>query len=233
MALRRRIHARTDTWPRVGRGAAWLARSATSALGKARHTGHRFRYLPLAMAAVGAVMVTLGPQPRLAATDVLSDNSMLPGLAPGESLTIDRRAFVSSRPRIGEIVTFHPPAGEICAHGPYPGEACQFVAHTHEAGEGIKRVVAGPGDRVAIHGGRLVRQGRLADEPYDGLPCVQTTICDLPRPVTLPPGTWWLLADNRNAPTDSRRYGPIPTSWITGLVRSACHPACQASKLPR
>ena len=176
------------------------------------------RYLPMACVLLGAVLMWLGPEPHGLRGDELGDDSMAPGIAPGQLLIVNRGAFAQRPPRIGEIVTFHPPASQRCASTPPPSSSCPFTAHTRAAGEGIKRVVAGPGDLVEILAGDLIRNGRRTPEPYDRWPCVIVRVCDLPRPVRLPPGTWWLLADNRNAPNDSRSYGPIPTGWISGLV---------------
>jgi signal peptidase I len=196
-------------------------------LGRARRAGrrvgafaHRMRYLPLGCVLLGAILMWLGPQPHTVRGDQLGDDSMAPALAPGQLLIVNRGAFLHRPPQIGEIVTFHPPAGERCA-GPTPRfSGCPFTARARAVGEGIKRIVAGPGDSVAVLDGHLVRNGRRIPEPYDRWPCVVARVCDLPRAVHLPPGTWWLLADNRNAPNDSRSYGPIPTGWITGLVGS-------------
>lgn len=211
----------------AGRGARYAAR--TLARGRllyrwAGRVAHRVRYLPLACVLLGAVLMWLGPEPHGLRGDELGDDSMAPGIAVGQLLSVDRGAFSSRSPRVGEIVSFHPPAGERCASPPPPSSSCPFTSRTPEVGEGIKRIVAGPGDSVEILAGRLIRNGRRIPEPYDRWPCVTVRVCDLPRPVRLPAGTWWLLADNRNAPNDSRNYGPIPTAWITGLVASPVPP---------
>lgn len=220
----RRLHRRVVL---IGRTATVVRRTlgpAESALALARRlysrvglVAHRARYLPLAVTALGALMVSLGPKPH-SLGEVLGDDSMAPGLAVGQAVNINRGPFVAARPRVGEVVTFHPPVGEFCSRRPPRGSACPFVASARQRGEGIKRIVASPGDWVALNAGRLIRAGRRVDEPYNRWPCVSPSVCDLPRAVKLPLGTWWLLADNRNATNDSRRYGPIPTAWISGLV---------------
>jgi signal peptidase I len=182
---------------------------------------HRLRYVPLVLAAVGAAIVTVTPGSRPSTAEAVGDNSMAPGLVADEAISVDRHAFDIDDPTVGEVVAFHPPIGEGCARRPARGGSCQVVGVSPELGEGIKRVVAGPGDRVSLRAGHVVLDGRMISEPYDRFECTVQTICNQPRAVTIPPGTWWLLADNRNAPNDSRRYGPIPTSWITGLVRQA------------
>jgi signal peptidase I len=195
-------------WLRPVRG-AWLA---------VCRVAHRWRYVPLAGVFLGGLLILVAPGPRGIPGDVLSDDSMAPSISVGEALGVDRGAFLRRLPRVGEVVTFHPPVGEACSSVPAPGAGCATVARADAVGEGIKRIVAGPGATVAILDGRLLRNGRVVFEAYDQRPCVTRTLCQMPVAVRVPPGTWWVLADNRNAPNDSRTYGPIPTAWITGLV---------------
>jgi signal peptidase I len=180
---------------------------------------HRIRYVPLACIALGAILMWLGPKPHRTAGDQLEDNSMAPTIVPGELVRVDRRAFARRLPRVGDLVSFTPPAVERCAISPPRNSSCPSPGRAAAAGDGVKRIVAGPGDWVAIVSGHLLRDGHRVAEPYVRIPCTARAICDLPKRVHLPPGTWWLLSDNRNAANDSRTYGPIPGQWIDGLVR--------------
>jgi signal peptidase I len=180
---------------------------------------HRWRYVPLFGVLLGAILVLVAP--GRGAGDALSDDSMTPTIPMGQAVQVDRGAFTDHSPKVGQIVTFHPPVGETCATVQQPGSACPATASASAAGEGIKRIVAGSGATVAIVDGQLIRNGRPVFESYDQRACVASVICQMPIAVRVPHGTWWVLADNRNAPNDSRTYGPIPTAWITGLVASA------------
>ena len=79
------------------------------------------------------------------------------------------------------------------------------------------RVVAGPGDTIAFRDGLVVRNGRPVSEPYAER-CTED-LCEMPRPITVPDGTWFLAGDNRGESDDSRFWGPVPTSAIVGTVR--------------
>jgi signal peptidase I len=81
----------------------------------------------------------------------------------------------------------------------------------------VKRVIGLPGDQVACcdAGGRVTVNGRAIDETYlnPAGPPSRFTFS-----VTLGPGQTWMLGDNRNVSYDSRDYGPIRQSAITGRV---------------
>jgi len=101
---------------------------------------------------------------------------MAPTILPGDWLLVD--PTTARWPRRGSIVVFREPDGDLLA---------------------IKRVAAGPGDRVDLDEGHLVLG---ADEA-------------------------WLLSDASDAellgggagqPVDSRRYGPVPVDALVGRV---------------
>jgi len=101
---------------------------------------------------------------------------MTPAIEPGDWLFVD--PTTARWPRRGSIVVFREPDTELLA---------------------IKRVAAGPGERVDLDEGHLVLG---ADEA-------------------------WLLSDAADAeliaigagrPVDSRRYGPVPVDALVGRV---------------
>jgi signal peptidase I len=93
----------------------------------------------------------------------------------------------------------------------------------------VKRVVAGPGDLIAIVGGHVVRNGVREAEPY-AASCDPGAACDFPTAVRVPPDEYYVLGDNRGVSDDSRFWGPVPSGWIIGtvvhcsLLDTVCHP---------
>ncbi|NEQ48224.1 MAG: signal peptidase I [Leptolyngbya sp. SIOISBB] len=75
-----------------------------------------------------------------------------------------------------------------------------------------KRVVAIPGDRVAIISGELLVNNRAIAEDY------ATVSNDDFAEVTIPEGHYFLMGDNRNNSYDSRFLGVISRSQIEGRV---------------
>ena len=122
---------------------------------------------------------------------------------------------------IGDIVLFHPPAGaeeaNACGSRPLRGQMCDRPTPRPASVFFLKRIVAGPGDRIAIENGHVIRDSRRIVERY-AEPCGGGEGCDFPRAVVVPPGDYVMLGDNRGSSDDSRFWGPVPAGWIVGTV---------------
>jgi signal peptidase I len=146
--------------------------------------------------------------------------SMLPTLSSTEPLDIDFEAYETREPRLEEIVALQGPpnpAIAVCAR-PHRGSPCGAPAGEYGDEFLIKRIVAGPGDEIAIAlDGRAILNGTRLEEPYIR-PCRRVDGCGLPVPATIPPGHWFVMGDNRRNSTDSRFWGPVPLSALEGQV---------------
>jgi signal peptidase I len=90
------------------------------------------------------------------------------------------------------------------------------VAAPQKADENfIKRVVAGPGDTIAIVDGHVVRNGKRAKESFIRQ-CGGGSDCNFPKPIRVPADHWFMMGDNRGSSDDSRFWGPVPKKWIVG-----------------
>jgi signal peptidase I len=82
----------------------------------------------------------------------------------------------------------------------------------------VSRVVGEPGDRIAVVGGELVRNGARQTEDYAQGRIAGEELAE----VTVPAWHVWVLNDRRGArgsPTaDSRALGPIPAGQIRGWL---------------
>jgi signal peptidase I len=144
---------------------------------------------------------------------------MEPTLDVGQRVLVNRFLYHFKDPKVGDIVVFHPPEGaaggpgEQCGVNRGPSEPCPKATDKEASDNFIKRVVAGPGDTIAVKEGHPVVNGEIvADEPYTN-PC---PTCNLPKPITVPPDHYFMMGDNRGASDDSREWGPIPRDWIIG-----------------
>jgi signal peptidase I len=152
----------------------------------------------------------------------IPSGSMEPTLDIGQRVLVNRFIYHFGDPGIGDIVVFHPPAGAEnggaeCGVPHPPRQACPRPTPEEASENFIKRIVAGPGDTVSIRNGHPVVNGvEKVDEPYTN-PCrFGDERCDFPKPITVPPGYYFMMGDNRGASDDSRFWGPIPRKWIIG-----------------
>lgn len=81
--------------------------------------------------------------------------------------------------------------------------------------EMVKRVVAVAGETVAVEDGRLVVDGRAVCE-RDVDPGHEDGVWF--GPVTVPAGSVFLLGDDRASSVDSREFGAVPRTEVTGRV---------------
>ncbi|HEY8552321.1 MAG TPA: signal peptidase I [Thermaerobacter sp.] len=138
-----------------------------------------------------SLLLALAIRAFVAESFVVQGHSMEPTLHHGERVLVVKLGIRWREPQPGEIVVFRPPQ--------QPG------------GEYIKRVIAGPGSIVALEDGRVIRDGVALAEPY----VVYDDRSDLP-PLEVPPGTVFVLGDNRPSSYDSRSFGPVPMERLDG-----------------
>lgn len=127
--------------------------------------------------------------------------SMVPTIHRGDRVTVNRAAYLfGTKPRAGEVASYWTPQREH---------------HIH-------RIVGGPGDTIELRDNVLFRNGKRVDEPYilltPDVPAVRSF-----GPVTVPPGHYFFLGDNRDNANDSRFLGFIPEDDIRGRLGRVFH----------
>ncbi len=156
--------------------------------------------------------------------------SMEPTLLVGDFLLLDRQSVAP------EHLPFLPPTGVhrgdlIVFHDPIDDPAVHLV----------KRVIGLPGDRLHLHDNTVFLNGHPLSEPYaaykrslpdpyrDNFPTLSTMDArvdpawwvrlrhlEQAGEITVPPGNYFVLGDNRNESDDSRYWGFVPGSYIVG-----------------
>ena len=128
--------------------------------------------------------------------------SMYPTFDINDQLAVEKVSKWLHGPARRDVVVFDPPPlfWDLTQRKP-DGEAV------------IKRVVGVAGDTVQVKAGRLYLNGELQDEPYTN----ELAEYDL-DPLTVPPGTVFVLGDNRNHSFDSHYWGFLPTKNIIGTA---------------
>ena len=165
-----------------------------------------------------ALGLALGIQAFLVKPYRIPSESMVPTLSVGQRVLVNRLGTHFGDPEIGDITVFHPPAGsETNQCGAQHGD--DQVCPRPTAGKAdvnfIKRIVAGPGDRIAVVDGRVILNGKRQNEPFIQ-PCGGGEDCSFQTPVTIPRDHFFMMGDNRGASDDSRFWGPVPRDWIIG-----------------
>ena len=141
----------------------------------------------------------------------VDSSSMQPTILRGDRFLADRSYYRGNAPARGDVAVYvHPRQGELLY---------------------VKRIIALPGDRVAIRDGRAVVNGFALEEPYAifGDPAA---LYSNAREITVPEGHVFVLGDNRANSLDSRAadgHGLVPianlraratdTAWSHNLSR--------------
>ena len=168
----------------------------------------------------------------------IPSGSMRPTILEGDVVFVDRLAYDLKIPLTDVVVA---PLGE-----PGRGDIVTFSS-PRDGTRLIKRIVALPGDRVAMRGGVLFVNGAAAryEDPVAGPeplgPGVNTTAVHaterldgserhvqfLPEivakrdfaPLTVPAQSYFMLGDNRDDSEDSRFIGVVPRHLLIGRAR--------------
>ena len=141
----------------------------------------------------------------------IPSGSMLPTLQIGDRIIVDKLSYRFHDPHRGDIVVFARPPLEDQAYADL-----------------VKRVIGLPGETISSQNGAVYINGKRLVEPWlpSGSQGYTGALAggdahpqfDLPGPVKIPPGEYYVMGDNRMDSEDSRYFGPIPRSLIVGRV---------------
>ena len=131
---------------------------------------------------------------------VLVNAQVLTGSMEGTIMTQSRvfglrAGFFTGTPSRGDIIVFE---------SPLPDEFEEPF---------IKRIIALPGEEIAIVDGIVHINGQPLAESY-----VEQDMQRDFEPVTVPYGSLFVMGDNRNHSRDSREWGAIPKNSIIGRI---------------
>ncbi len=181
----------------------------------------RARWVRLGLAAALGLLVLFAVQALLVRPYGIPSESMEPTLMPGEGILVNRLAYRLGDPERGDLAVFHPPVGALGEEArcgvPRPRRSpCPEPTAEHADEVYVKRIVALPGERVAIAGGAPVVNGEPLTEDFATIPCRAPSLCELPREIVVPADHYFVMGDHRGGSIDSRHWGPVPREWLVG-----------------
>jgi signal peptidase I len=165
-----------------------------------------------------ALGLALGIQAFLVKPFRIPSESMVPTLAVGQRVLVDRVSYRFGDPDRGDIIVFKPPAGAdagSCGVQHPSDEPCPKGTPEHSDTNFIKRVVGVPGDHLKVIEGSVYIDGKRQKESFARLDPGCGT-CNMPREITIPKGEYYMMGDNRGQSEDSRAWGPVPKKWMIG-----------------
>jgi len=124
--------------------------------------------------------------------------SMEPNFPDGEFLLTDKVTYRTREPKRGDVIVFKPPVS--------PED------------EFIKRIIGLPGEKVSVKGSKVYINGKLLNESYldPELLTSSNSFLREGEEYTVPAGQYIVFGDNRPHSSDSRLWGPVDKSKITG-----------------
>ncbi|MDO8734288.1 MAG: signal peptidase I [Elusimicrobiota bacterium] len=120
-----------------------------------------------------------------------------------------KRVWVLKKPKRGDIVVFAAPPQALEPSEREAGVKKDFV----------KRCIGVAGDKIEIKRQKLYLNGVLQKEPYviySGDIYNNIPTRDNFGPITVPPGHYLMLGDNRNNSKDSRYWGTLEEKYVKG-----------------
>lgn len=126
-------------------------------------------------------------------------SSMEPNFETGDYLIVDELTYRLESPKRGDVIVLKPP-----------------VSSEKENTHFIKRIIGLPGETVIVKNTKVTiinaenPKGFILDEPY------LTFISDREATYKLSKTQYFVMGDNRPVSSDSRNWGPLERSEITG-----------------
>ena len=161
-------------------------------------------FIQLVILLAAGIALFIGVQFSIRAFEVF-DISMEPTYKAGDFIVVNKLTYLWSPPSRGDVIAFYDPENAV------PSSVNPF--DSQQSAQFIKRIIAVPGDTVAIKDHKVFVNGCLVDEPYIAESCDYDC-----KTQTIPAGEYFVLGDNRNHSDDSHRGWLAKREDIIGNV---------------
>ena len=164
----------------LGRALVWLATLLGFAVG-----------LLVVLALFGVLHVYSTPSASMEPTLLCARPG--PGCSASENDRVAVLKYIGFAPGRGDLVAFHTPRSAVTRCG--------------AGGTFVKRIIGVPGDRVGEAAGAIFVNGARIIEPY--VPAAERDSQSFSA-IAVPPGSYYVVGDNRRSSCDSRAWGFVP-----------------------
>ncbi len=133
--------------------------------------------------------------------------SMMPTLAAGDRLLVDKRAYMHSAPQREDVVVFDHPE--------------------HESRKFLKRIIGLPGETIEIKDGKVLINGAVLPESSAVRRNYYYNAGDYGKAgqlIKIPKDSYFVLGDNSKNSMDSRYWGFVPVESIIGKATKIYYP---------
>ena len=143
---------------------------------------------------------------------VVDGDSMRPTFENFDYLIVDEILYIFRAPERGEVVVFR-----------YPGDPSIFY---------IKRIIGLPNETVSINRGVVTIITAAGEKLALAEPYIVNEDATYTKNVSLNPGEYFAMGDNRPNSSDSRIWGPLPRKDILGRVDLRLLPISKSAFFP-
>jgi signal peptidase I len=159
-----------------------------------------------------ALVIVIPIRVFIAEPFIVSGSSMVPTFENGDYLIVDKISYIVGTPKRDDVVVFR-----------YPGDPKKFF---------IKRVIGLPGETVDVKGNEVT----ITNETHkDGLVLNQSFIKNfggIDAHMVLKSDEYFVMGDNRGASSDSRYWGAVNKSLLSGRVLLRLLPINKVDVMP-
>ena len=181
-----------------------------------------------------AIVLALLVRYYIGTPTIVQQPSMYPTLKENQRLILNRLIKTThSIPERGDIITFEAPSKSLIyledadlsnPVSKYENETeglwekfSYYVLEINKKSY-IKRVIGLPGEHVKIYNNKVFINNQLLNEPYLQEDVLTTSLDGPFVDIVVPQDCVFVMGDNREQSTDSRRFGCIPISKIESKV---------------
>ncbi len=177
---------------------------------------------------VGALIVAVLVKSFLIQVFWIPSESMVDTLQEGDRVIVNKLSYRFGDPGRGDVVVFEPATfEEESIPTKVSRNLLESIGLRTPESDLIKRVIGLPGETLEVKDNAVYIDGNQLDEPYlpDGV--------SMPNfgPELIPIDSYFVMGDNRNHSSDSRRFGPIERTRIVGRAFSVVWPPSRWSGL--